>query len=1030
MAKKSIKSFDEFMKIAVDAAFGEKAEFSREMWEESLKQRYENDEITFRVRDFDNGNIIRDKSVLELFSNMDRLDDYIKYEKDIVNKTAAISTRHVVSAGLDDLLNQFTYSAVNKIYDKLAEEYDISENVSAEYKNNLGKYLPKGEIRDEKTPVSEVRFGQLNASEKSDVYNSIVSTFFDRDAWKDKDGNVIEPSKAAKEALDKVVSFVERMEKDALSGDALSANLEYYDDELAKENVKELAKAFEDEDELKFSENANRLANFKNNVTSFAAGNSQDLDEVHLELDQSLHADFTIDEFVQNQKDGKLSHIELDWAESNLDRMVNSLYTKDELRELKQAGFDPTMGVLIDGKPIKPSFETMKVENTPLEDAQVKSSIVSKALQGSKIDICKLKLNEDGSLDVENITPVKTDANLKPRRWSFIRWLKELFGFEPKVMDKIKEANESERGYTQYYEQKRELEKQAGNAKALEKPEEVLAAERSAAPTKARIANAETISQYEKYSKDFFERIVVDGNVFTEKNLGSAFQYTDIYGSEKLAIKTIGRMASNVSMGFLFGLSKGYTFDELTAPENSELRRTVGRQFVEELNVKSYDSFLETMDKGLHEQYKELNKIEADEYNEKIEREKQAKKGVEVKEPTKAEILQREARKEEIRNNLKDSQKLYGKYLIERKEKIEGFCVHSAEALKKLPISVVSPFNTEAFIENHQRLNFIGTMVKDWSQSLEVLGHDKNWFAPTIKSVENVAPGKYHVKPAPVKIDYGFSKDEINDVKKLSERTAAVFDYYSDLNSIALLKSHSDKYLEFIENSNNYATFDPTTIPKILASARAKTALQYASENIKEGSTISDVIANTKLGSVIGGLYLNAEFTNDSENVSKVFLEHILNNNHPETPNARLVNADLEKEPKTKEKPEFQSNLVDTGMRLVGRYNVNGVEKVASMKLEFEDLVKNSENARNNLNEFLKPVRTQDMSVLEAYDKLIEQTHSAEKTVEVKSISEEKTAPQKQKMTFAELSQTEKPKLTTKPAPQKKAPEKKLGMNL
>lgn len=85
MAKKSIESYDEFMKIAVDAAFGEKAEFSREMQEESLKQRYENDEISFRVSDFDNGNIIRDKSVLELFSNMDRLDDYIKYEKDIVN---------------------------------------------------------------------------------------------------------------------------------------------------------------------------------------------------------------------------------------------------------------------------------------------------------------------------------------------------------------------------------------------------------------------------------------------------------------------------------------------------------------------------------------------------------------------------------------------------------------------------------------------------------------------------------------------------------------------------------------------------------------------------------------------------------------------------------------------------------------------------------------------------------------------------------------------------------------------------------
>ena len=250
MAKKSIKSYDEFMKIAVDAAFGEKAEFSREMWEESLKQRYENDEISFRVSDFDNGNIIRDKSVLDLFSNMDRLDNYIKYEKDAVNKTAAIAARHVVPAGLDDLLKQYTYSAIDEIYGKLSEEYDISEKVSKEYTDNLGKFLPKGASRDEKVPVNEARFGQLNASEKSDVYNTIVSTFFDRDAWKDKDGNIIEPGTAAKEVIDKVAGFADKMGKDALSGDELSANLEYYDDELAKENVKDLAKAFEDEDEL------------------------------------------------------------------------------------------------------------------------------------------------------------------------------------------------------------------------------------------------------------------------------------------------------------------------------------------------------------------------------------------------------------------------------------------------------------------------------------------------------------------------------------------------------------------------------------------------------------------------------------------------------------------------------------------------------------------------------------------------------------------------------------------------------------
>ena len=152
MAKKTIKNFEDFKRIAVEKAFGEKAEFSRKMWEESLKLRYENDEISFRVSDFDNGNIIRDKGVLELFSNMERLDDYIKNEKDLANKTAAVATRHVISAGLNDLLNQYTCSGIDEVYDQIAEEYDISEEVAQEYQNTRNQYLQASENRDENIP--------------------------------------------------------------------------------------------------------------------------------------------------------------------------------------------------------------------------------------------------------------------------------------------------------------------------------------------------------------------------------------------------------------------------------------------------------------------------------------------------------------------------------------------------------------------------------------------------------------------------------------------------------------------------------------------------------------------------------------------------------------------------------------------------------------------------------------------------------------------------------------------------------------
>ncbi len=1048
MAKKTIKNFEDFKRIAVEKAFGEKAEFSQKMWEESLKLRYENDEISFRVSDFDNGNIIRDKGVLELFSNMERLDDYIKNEKDLANKTAAVATRHVISAGLNDLLNQYTYSGIDEVYDKIAEEYDISEEVAQEYQNTRNQYLQASENRDENIPLSEASLGQLNAQEKTDVYNKVVSTFFDREAWKDKDGNVIEPGKAANEVFDKVSGYANKMEKDALSGDELPNNLEWYDDEFAKEYVEELANVLENEDDLKFSQDLNAIANFKNNVANFSAtGISQNLNEVHLELDKSPLADIRMEEFVKNQKAGTLSHIELDWAESNFDRMVNSLYTKDELRALKQAGIDPAMGILVDGKPVNwygkgsHRFDTQFKGNNPLENAKVKAEIVSKALQGSKIDICKYKTNDRGEVEADKIVPVKTEATIKERKWSFIRWLMEFFNFRSKteMLDKIKDANESERDYTDYYNQKREYEKQVAEGKtgieAPEKPKAIADAERRVVTTKARATSAMDEEYYGRFAKDFFGEIAVDGKVFRGFNLREAFQYTGANGSTSPALLTMTREHTVVNMALLYGMSKGHSLNEMLDIKNSELRKKIGQEFVEELHVKSYDWYLESTNKDLYKQFQELKEIWKEEDKEKSEA-KKAKKAGKTEETKKekearvkkdADKLEREVRKAAIMNNLKDSQKSYGKYLIDRREKLERFCLESAEALKKQPISVVSPFDTEAFIQNYPTLSMMGSMAKDWSQSLAIFERE------TIKDGDKevkIPTSRYNWfklnENDEERINFGYDNADKQLINQVNERACTVYDYCSDLNNLTLISFFADNYFGFLTDEN-YATIDYTIEEyRLLRAAKGKAAVQYASERINEGSTIGDIIDNTEMCTTLGGVFRSSADTDVEINAVEADLEFTLYNDNPETANIKIVNPD--KLIGDVREGQFVSPTDVYAGDLVEQYTEDGVQKEKVNRLFFVPIADEERKAKEMMEELIGPFKAdEDTSVLDAHRRILDIENNIEKAPESYAekapesnvkISEleddEEVASEKQLISFDEITQSEKPKQTTK----------------
>ena len=199
-------------------------------------------------------------------------------------------------------------------------------------------------------------------------------------------------------------------------------------------------------EQLSFTTNVKNAAGLASFTALGAAPNRTELD---LTLEKNPIADITAEDFVRKQAAGTLSYSEIEWGESNIDHMLEGLYTIDELKALKRAGIDPAMGISADGEYFKwhnePSIEIKNL--SMLETAKKKCEIVSKAINGGKLDVCKFTPDGKGGYTLSDPMPIKTDLSMKTEKRSFWTWLKQLFGIEVSIKDKVMEANKAPREY-------------------------------------------------------------------------------------------------------------------------------------------------------------------------------------------------------------------------------------------------------------------------------------------------------------------------------------------------------------------------------------------------------------------------------------------------------------------------------------------------------------------------------------------------------------------------------------------------------
>lgn len=131
----------------------------------------------------------------------------------------------------------------------------------------------------------------------------------------------------------------------------------------------------------------------------------------------------TASEFIEKAEQGDLSIAQSMWAEQMADEFLEKLNKNGENYAIDN--------LMINGRFIEGKDELEKKEN-----------FVAAALDGQKLDLAIMEKNDDGKLTSGRTMPIQLNDCME-KSWSFIEWLKSLFGLDRE--SRVKAANESVR---------------------------------------------------------------------------------------------------------------------------------------------------------------------------------------------------------------------------------------------------------------------------------------------------------------------------------------------------------------------------------------------------------------------------------------------------------------------------------------------------------------------------------------------------------------------------------------------------------
>lgn len=686
MPKKKVKSCDEFMREALGIIHGDEAEkLSKDSWNEQVQERYDTNRnlYSYRINDFKTSDLVgRNGNYFQLINSMNRFDKIIENMADPVQKAMGIAVRHFVFPEFEKCVKDGQIQEIKACMSELKENFEIPAEVSREFRG-LVKASDRNISGDMKKVIAnkcvDLHYGEVPQEDRLNTLNVLMSTFSDRNIFTGFDGKKrVNQTQPMTDILEIVNGNAEEILKIAKGKKSDSFSKATAEEKRDLASIRDIYKNMSPEEREAFENSVKGFTKIENYANMDITPNVK---IANLVFDKNPIVDLTAESFVEKQKNNELSPTETEWGETNIDRMVKALYTDDELKTLEKAGIDPAMGVLVDGKAVNWNEEiktpTLSFQfNKMKKNADTKCAIAARAMEGAKLDVCKFVPDGHGGFTNGPIVPVKTDMSMNTETRSFWTMLKQLFGFKVTLKDKVKAANEAKRDY----------QIDPTNAKT------VSAAKRSAEVTQIRNALARHGDKMSELDLEFFSGAYnttsYDKDRLEKINNGilKDLTYTDYRGVEQPAIKTMGRNTSRANLAIMYGMSKGYTYEELTekSADGANLRSRIGKEFISEVKVMSYDEFA-------NKSQVEKNDVTRDAYN---------------------------------------------KYLLERFQNIEKVCANSYDALIKQPITRLDPSNHREFTDNFIKQYALGKMAMDFSQSYDTL--QNNFIAPTDPDAQRV----------------------------------------------------------------------------------------------------------------------------------------------------------------------------------------------------------------------------------------------------------------------------------------------------
>lgn len=419
----------------------------------------------------------------------------------------------------------------------------------------------------------------------------------------------------------------------------------------------------------------------------------------NLNLKDENKANVYSDTFIHNVNNKTLSDKEVEWGAKCVDDMIRGIYTEEELRKLNAAGIDPASGIMVDGKPVDfypGSTSTVFSKLSDENSGKIKCQIIAKALEGKKLDVIKYGVDENGVVSSKEAVPVNTQVKISSRSSSWFRRLLEAIGLvSPKLDPKIEAANKEQRDYSEFFaksatsQEERDRFKNEMNVakdsfekdqldnikvKTPENPDMLSRAERHAISMQYRAEAVKLSNLKKQMDVEFFDDFVPETlkpNQSLDWAIGSKviekFRLTSEKNPKLPALDhSITRINTRTSLAILYGMTQGHSLDEMTAPENSELRKSVGRDFVRNMGTQTIEDFAKS-------------------------------KGIEQNDP--------------------ETKKQYQKYFIEQRSKIEKFFIDSYEKLRLEPIDYPDPNKYTEFAQKFTRLSLMSGLIKEIEQT-------------------------------------------------------------------------------------------------------------------------------------------------------------------------------------------------------------------------------------------------------------------------------------------------------------------------